>query len=224
MLSLVRHAVRSGSLVLVLAAFGLAAGASAAGAREHSDPVLMLPGSHGVRPGQWIDLRWTDADDVRELEILLSDDGGRSYRVCVSPQLSPHDRRFRWQVPPTAKGSLHLRIRFNRNGSEIEGPPSSPVHVLAECGQEDGAPWALPATELPGGPTDSRSNPRGQQAPSGVSPEDAADADRVPASQQHPASHESALRVATSRLLLRPPSSPDGRPPRSLARSLPLRT
>jgi hypothetical protein len=65
--------------------------------REHegSAPRLILPGAHAVQPGQWIDLTWTEADDIEELEILLSTDGGRTYAVCVSPQLDPQARHFR---------------------------------------------------------------------------------------------------------------------------------
>jgi len=96
---------------------------------EHeSEPELILPGDHVVRPGEWIELRWSRADEISEMEILLSSDGGRSYTVCISPQLDPRQCGFRWRVPETA-GDLRMRIRFNRDGREIEGPPSAPLRV-----------------------------------------------------------------------------------------------
>src|SRR5215813_3271044 len=64
-----------------------------------TEPRLMLPGWHTVRAGQLLALRWSPADSVSELEILLSTDGGRHYSHCISPRLDPRRCRFVWRVP-----------------------------------------------------------------------------------------------------------------------------
>jgi hypothetical protein len=94
-----------------------------------SEPGLILPGSHAVLPGQVIVLEWTAAEHVQELEILLSLDGGRTYPRWISPQLRPQDRRFVWRVPLGLGPSVRMRIRFNRDGREIEGAPSAPLAI-----------------------------------------------------------------------------------------------
>ena len=97
-----------------------------------------------VQAGEWIDLAWTEADSIRELEILLSTDGGRRYTLCISPQLDPGAHHFKWRVPPSIAGTLAMRIRFNRGGHEIEGAPSRPLLVLAGGGRP--TPLGLPPT------------------------------------------------------------------------------
>jgi hypothetical protein len=120
-------------------------------------PELILPGDHMVRPGQWIDLRWTAADRIAELEILLSLDGGRHYSVCISPQLDPGLCRFVWRVPDYTGQALRMRIRFNRGGREIEGAPSGPLVVSAGT-QEQPEPLGLPP--MTGGAGDRGPEPR----------------------------------------------------------------
>ena len=110
------------------------------------EPELILPGNHWVRPGQWIDLRWTPSDRIAELEILLSLDGGRHYSVCISPQLDPGRCRFVWRVPERPGRALRVRIRFNRDGREIEGAPSAPL-VVSPGTQEQPEPLGVPPME-----------------------------------------------------------------------------
>ena len=97
---------------------------------QEEGPRLILPGSLAVHPGQEIVLAWTSDDDVSELEILLSLDGGHTYPIWISPRLSPRDRRFVWRVPDSGGGSLRMRIRFNRGGREIEGAPTASLDVV----------------------------------------------------------------------------------------------
>ena len=108
---------------------------------EESGPRLILPGSHVVQPGQLVALEWTPDDEVTELEILLSLDGGRTYPIWISPRLAPRDCRFVWRVPPYAGRSLRMRIRFNRDGREIEGAPTSTIDVAPANAPE---PLGLP--------------------------------------------------------------------------------
>jgi hypothetical protein len=109
-----------------------------------SEPALVLPGTHAVRAGQWIDLRWTCADSISEMEILLSSDGGLHYDVWASPRISPASRHFRWRVPSHLGGDLRLRLRYNRGGREIE---AAPVLCVRLRGDSDAEPLALPPLE-----------------------------------------------------------------------------
>ena len=103
-------------------------------------PRLVFPGGHPVRAGQWVYLRWERTGRVSELEILLSRDGGRTYTECVTPELDPDRQHLLWRVPDLDARELRLRIRFNRDGREIEAPPASPVRLAADA---DGGPEPL---------------------------------------------------------------------------------
>jgi hypothetical protein len=117
-----------------------------------------------VRAGQLVDLRWSPADSIAELEILLSVDGGRHYSRCISPRLDPRKCGFVWRVPDLGSATLQMRIRFNRGGREIEGAPAAPLLVFAG-GRDQAEPLALPPL---GGAEPSRpSNGRGEAPASG---------------------------------------------------------
>jgi hypothetical protein len=121
-------------------------GSPGKGTGEESEPRLIVPGGHAVRTGQLVDLRWSPADSVRELEILLSVDGGRHYSICISPQLDPTRCEFVWRVPDLEARTVRMRIRFNRGGREIEGPPAAPIQVF-RGGRDEPEPLALPPAE-----------------------------------------------------------------------------
>jgi len=116
---------------------------------HEAEPRLILPGGCLVRAGEVVDLQWSAADSISELEILLSTDGGRHYSVCISPELDPSRCEFLWRVPPLRSGSLCLRIRYNRRGREIEGAPASPLTVVAGT-REEPEPLALPIGDTAG--------------------------------------------------------------------------
>jgi len=140
----------------------LAAGrASAEPERESaSEPRLVLPGGHEVRPGQLVQLTWEGADSVTELEILLSVDGGRHYDIWVSPELDPAQHHFSWRVPDVHGGTLRLRIRYNRGGREIEGAPTAALRT--QPGEDPTGPLALPAAG--GGEGESAPRPGNSQS------------------------------------------------------------
>jgi hypothetical protein len=146
---------------LGLLALPLLAGLAAAAARPAGPPSLILPGDRAVRAGQLIELRWAPADSVSELEILLSVDGGRHYRVCISPELDPRRLSYAWRVPELAGRPLRLRIRFNRGGREIEGPPSAPLRIAA---RGDGEPEPLGLPPLEDAPASRTPRPGGDRA------------------------------------------------------------
>lgn len=133
---------------------------------KESEPRLMLPGNRTVQPGELIELRWTPADSVSELEILLSLDGGRHYAMCISPQLDPRRCTFLWRVPQVASSALRMRIRFNRGGREIEGAPTGPLFVGPD-GARQGEPLGLPPVtpaEREGGSGGRGETPTGRSA------------------------------------------------------------
>jgi hypothetical protein len=203
---------------------GLAWGpAACAGERlEREAPVLILPGDHVVRPGEWIELRWTRADEISEMEILLSRDGGRSYAVCISPQLDPRRFGFRWRVPETT-GDQRMRIRFNRDGREIEGAPSAPLRVVTgESGPAQ--PLGLPPIERTGSsreprPPGERSEGQpGRAAAGAASGRPASDPARAPASGPAPGPTQAPAPDSAA------PRPPQGATPFAAPRSLPLRS
>jgi hypothetical protein len=164
----------------LVAAIALGSRPSAASEREEAEPRLVLPGDRSVQAGEWIELRWSDAEDIRELEILLSVDGGRTYSRCITPQLDPDRRGFRWRVPALAGGELRLRIRYNRDGREIEGAPAEPLEVTAADPRP--VPLGLPFASAEGEDRGDRDRPRAPDRSPGRSANPAEDSDEAGAS------------------------------------------
>lgn len=154
------------AIVAGLMAFGPSRVAARACERLDSlEPQLAIPEGRAVRPGQRIDLAWNSTDSVSELEILLSVDGGRHFSACISPRLEPGRRHFLWRVPREMTGDLQLRIRYNRGGREIEGPPTGALCSLADDTDQP-EPMALP----PAGSSAAPSAPRPGGSPTAPSP------------------------------------------------------
>lgn len=185
--------------------------------RGEREPRLDLPDGRVVRPGQSVDLSWSAADDIRELEILLSTDGGRHYAVCISPQLDPGARHFTWRVPDVAGAELRLRIRFNRGGVEIEGPPTGPLAVGRAPGDRP-EPLGLPPV-VPGEPGPRSGSRAGAAAQLSATDAEGTEDAAPPATQAGTllAPHSSALQATHSR---RPPIQRPARTPQVV----PLRT
>lgn len=178
-----------GTLVLLLVtaqltgltSFGHAGFPSHEGEEEHGievrherefDEAPRLLGLAGrvVHAGEAIDLRWSEADGVHELEILLSEDGGRHYRIAVSPSLDPGAQHFTWVVPELESREVRLLIRYNRDGREIEGTPTD---VIGVAPSPDGPePLALPLPAHAGAPV--REGARGAVTAEEGDPGDAA--------------------------------------------------
>jgi hypothetical protein len=77
-----------------------------------------------------VDVVWSSfPDDVEELELLLSIDGGRTFPLRLTPQIDPRSGSFTWVVPRVAAQAARLRIRFGRDGDEIEGEPGAPFSI-----------------------------------------------------------------------------------------------
>ena len=191
-------------LLLALCLLPLSYAAAFERERE-SGPELILPGSQTLQPGQVIVLEWTSVQEVEELEILLSLDGGRTYPIWISPELAPGDRRFVWHVPLGLGPSVRMRIRYNRGGREIEGAPTASLAVSEAQAQ----PLGLPS------PPESSPRASGNEQGGGRSP----GADRS-GRQDGPAAPEAERRIV-SPPLERTPSRPH--PAESRPAFVPLR-
>jgi hypothetical protein len=115
---------------LALLGPGLAAGS----ARADSAP---LPAAeiavHDVRAGETVTLRWPGLPrEARELEVLLSIDGGARYTMRASAELDAARSSVRWRVPALATAHARLRLRWGDGGTEQLLPPTPEFRILAE--------------------------------------------------------------------------------------------
>jgi hypothetical protein len=114
--------------------------------------ILSPGGGEALVAGQLLDVRWSSLpDDVEEMELLLSIDGGRSFVLRLTPQIDPRTGSLGWVVPRVAAAAARLRIRFGRHGEEIEGEPSAPFSIAvppllhqAPFLRRDGEWWIAP--------------------------------------------------------------------------------
>lgn len=121
---------RSGFPLAALAAL-LLLGRLPARAERDGGRILSPATGEALVAGQLVDIVWsTLPDDVEEMEFLLSIDGGRYFPLRVTQQLDPLTGSFGWVVPRVAARSARLRIRFGRDGEEIEGEPGAPFSIF----------------------------------------------------------------------------------------------
>jgi len=100
----------------VLAAFlGLTAAASA-------EVRLEVPARGDVvASGAAVEVRWTATSEGREQELVLSLDGGLTFPIRVSPEMSPRSTGLRWRVPDLPSAHARLAVRKGSGeGSEDE--------------------------------------------------------------------------------------------------------
>ena len=99
----------------------LAAFATAFAARA-DDPSAFLSPSRGesLAPGAIVEVRWASAcareGRADEAEIVLSLDGGLTFPVRVSHEMSPCATRYLWRVPALASGRARLALRTGSEG------------------------------------------------------------------------------------------------------------
>jgi hypothetical protein len=102
--------------------------------------------------GTELTVRWSGAmareKDVREMELLLSIDGGQTFGVRVTAEIDPDFSDISWRVPslPTAHARLALRVGSGDEESEaialvseefsIEAHPSEPPEDFFRVGAE----------------------------------------------------------------------------------------
>ena len=106
------------------------------------EPVIELASGLVLRAGERLEIRWSvPATSVDELEILLSIDGGRRFPLRVSPELDARAGRYLWRVPNLSSAEARMRLRYHRDGREIDGAPSAPFTLIAS--QESGRPGSV---------------------------------------------------------------------------------
>ena len=67
-----------------------------------------------VAAGTSVEVRWKASPDAREateLELVLSLDGGRTFPIRVSPEMSARSTGFRWIVPGLPSAHARLAVR-----------------------------------------------------------------------------------------------------------------
>jgi hypothetical protein len=90
---------------------------AAAPAVKASSPFAAPSAGESLAPGSIVEVHWTSlCDDLRhrdldEAEIVLSLDGGRTFPIRVSPELSSSSTRFLWTVPSLPAAHARLAIR-----------------------------------------------------------------------------------------------------------------
>ena len=122
-------------------------------AEPEPGPRLRINSRGPVHPGDRIEFAFEgDMRGIDEFEILLSTDGGRTYPIRISEELSPATRRLLWRVPSLPCREFRLRVQFHRDGREIEGDESVPVPLISDDGDNaDSTPIPL-AVETEGPP------------------------------------------------------------------------
>ena len=110
-------------------------------------PEIELPEALTLHAGQRFEIRWSTPDDgVEELEILLSIDGGRHFPLRVSPELDAREGRYVWRVPSLSSADARLRLRYNRDGREMDGEITSAFTLIAASEAARGESGAIPGT------------------------------------------------------------------------------
>jgi hypothetical protein len=118
----------------------------AAGAAVSPQPAfLRAPSAQHVEAGANAEITWkldtAATRDLEEMELLLSLDGGGTFPIRVTRDLSPETRSFSWRVPllPTAHARLALRtgesgdeeIALVSNEFAIEADAATPLEPTA---------------------------------------------------------------------------------------------
>jgi hypothetical protein len=135
---------------LLLGALGVACSAPA-GASTQTQALaahwVAAPGAgQSLAAGASITLRFTAEQDVDEMEILLSLDGGRTFPLRVSREMPERSRELLWRVPnfPTTQARLALRTG-DANGETIRdvspeftilASPAEPLEEVRRFGGE----------------------------------------------------------------------------------------
>ena len=119
--------------LVAMIALALAATARPAAASGTVAAALEIPAV--VTAGQTVVLRWSALPaDVEELEIVLSLDGGRSYRVRVSPELEAREGEYRWRVPDLPTSCARLMLRAGGEAGERVGALSPEFRIVHAAG------------------------------------------------------------------------------------------
>jgi len=85
-----------------------------------------------LRAGATTTLRFAVEEEIEEMEVLLSLDGGRSFPIRVTREMAEGTHQLEWRVPnlPTTRARLALRVGSERDGEVIRAV-SAEFSILA---------------------------------------------------------------------------------------------
>jgi hypothetical protein len=117
---------------LVLSALGASSAQAVASARLTAGP---RPGE-ALRAGTATILRFDVDEEIEEMEVLLSLDGGRTFPLRVTREMSEGTHQLNWRVPnlPTTSARLALRVGTEDEGEVIRDV--SPEFTILAAGTE----------------------------------------------------------------------------------------
>lgn len=112
--------MRTCRAAVVLSALLLAVCAAPVSAQQ-SEPAMQSPAAgESLAPGSVVEVRWGSlcaaGMKADEAELVLSLDGGATFPVRVSHELSPCETRYLWRVPMLATGRARLGVRIGHEG------------------------------------------------------------------------------------------------------------
>ena len=112
--------MRTCRAAIVLSALLLAVCAAPVSAQPH-EPAMQSPAAgESLAPGSVVEVRWRSlcaaGMKADEAELVLSLDGGATFPVRVSHELSPCETRYLWRVPVLATGRARLGVRIGHEG------------------------------------------------------------------------------------------------------------
>ncbi len=97
-----------------------------------------------VRVGETVELAWPGLPRAaREVEILLSVDGGARFSLRASAEVDVARGRVLWRVPALPTAHARLRLRWGDGKSENLAPPTPEFWIRDDAPARDAAlaPW-----------------------------------------------------------------------------------
>jgi hypothetical protein len=91
-----------------------------------------------VRAGQTVVLAWGNLPPTaREVEVLLSVDGGERFSLRATAEVDRARGHVRWRVPNLPTAHARLRLRWGDGASETLAPPTAEFRILANPSAPD---------------------------------------------------------------------------------------
>jgi hypothetical protein len=118
---------------------------------------MLAPLPRVLRAGDVIDLAWSGVpDDARELEVLLSVDGGATFPLRITTEMDVRRGHASWRVPNLPVESARLRLRIGTPAGELVAAPGGCFRIVADPRVpldldllHEGAWWAGPRDLTP---------------------------------------------------------------------------
>jgi len=115
--------------------------AAAASVSRADSPAFLSPAAGApLFAGTTVTVQWSPGiasdDDIREMELLLSLDGGRTFDVRVTGEIEPGVTRVDWRVPELCARNARLALRTGAGSRDSERIRlvSAPFEIRQEAG------------------------------------------------------------------------------------------